>query len=60
MALRFAVGIVGTFIPSDAASPYNWESATGENPLTPKMGQAVHTIMGTHCSMSVPELRRWH
>lgn len=61
MTLRFVCGLVGTFVLSDAvASPYNWESASGENPLIPKTGQAVYTIMGTRGSMTVPELRRWH
>ncbi|KAI5818006.1 putative dehydrogenase [Pyronema omphalodes] len=61
MTFRFESGMVGTFICSDAvASPYNWESASGENPLIPKTGQAVYTILGTKGSMSVPEMRRWH
>jgi predicted dehydrogenase len=61
MTLRFDSGIVGTFVCSDAvASPYNWESASGENPLIPKTGQAVYTILGTKGSLSVPEMRRWH
>jgi predicted dehydrogenase len=61
MTLRFDSGLVGTFVLSDAvASPFNFESATGENPLIPKTGQAVYTILGTRGSISVPEMRRWH
>ncbi|KAH0610189.1 uncharacterized protein H6S33_011716 [Morchella sextelata] len=61
MTMRFDSGIVGTFIVSDcSASPYNWESATGESPYIPKLGQSVYTILGTKGSLSLPELRRWH
>lgn len=61
MTLRFESGVVGTFVLSDAvASPYNWESASGENPLVEKKSQAVYTILGTRGSMSVPEMRRWN
>lgn len=61
MTMRFDSGIVGTFIISDcSASPYNWESATGESPYIPKLGQPVYTILGTKGSLSLPELRRWH
>ncbi|GAA6038551.1 hypothetical protein JCM8097_004626 [Rhodosporidiobolus ruineniae] len=59
--LRFENGIVGTFVFSDAtASPYNFESATGENPLMPKESQTVYTILGTSGSLTFPELRLWH
>jgi predicted dehydrogenase len=61
MTLRFESGLVGTFVLSDAvASPYSFEGATGENPLIPKTGQAVYTILGTRGSISIPEMRRWH
>ncbi|KAL7271114.1 hypothetical protein RUND412_006155 [Rhizina undulata] len=61
MTLRFQSGVVGTFLLSDTvASPYNWESATGENPHIPQAGQSVYTVFGTKGSVSVPEMRRWH
>jgi predicted dehydrogenase len=61
VTLRFEDGMVGTFVLSDrVASPYNWESASGENPLIPRTGQTVYTILGTKGTISVPELRRWH
>ncbi|GAA5884852.1 hypothetical protein JCM6882_007123 [Rhodosporidiobolus microsporus] len=59
--LKFASGVVGTFIFSDATtSPYNFEAATGENPLMPQESQPVYTILGTEGSLSFPELRLWH
>ncbi|BGP13344.1 hypothetical protein JCM10213_001469 [Rhodosporidiobolus nylandii] len=59
--LKFASGAVGTFIFSDAAaSPYNFESATGENPLMPQESQTVYTVFGTRGSFSFPELKLWH
>ncbi|GAA5860624.1 hypothetical protein JCM1840_000321 [Sporobolomyces johnsonii] len=59
--LKFASGVVGTFVFSDAvASPYNFESATGENPLMPKLGQPIYTAMGTKGSFSVPDLKLFH
>ncbi|GAA5961100.1 hypothetical protein JCM8115_005825 [Rhodotorula mucilaginosa] len=59
--LRFASGVVGTFIFSDAtASPYNFESATGENPLLPATGQTTYTLLGTRGSMAFPDLQPWH
>ncbi|KAK4702401.1 hypothetical protein P7C70_g3821, partial [Phenoliferia sp. Uapishka_3] len=59
--LKFTSGAVGTFLFSDAApSPYNFEAATGENPLFPLSSQNIYTILGTSGSTSFPELRRWH
>lgn len=38
--LRFASGVVGTVIVSDATpSPFNFEAGTGENPTIPKRGR---------------------
>ncbi|KAA8905670.1 putative quinate utilization oxidoreductase QutH [Sphaerosporella brunnea] len=60
VTLRFCGGLVGTFVLSDAvASPWNWEMATGENPLIEKTAQTVYTIMGTKGSLSLPEMRLW-
>ncbi|GAA5998199.1 Gfo/Idh/MocA family protein [Rhodotorula paludigena] len=59
--LKFASGMVGTFIFSDAAaSPYNFESATGENPLLPQTGEPTYTVLGTRGSLSFPQLQTWH
>lgn len=55
--LRFASGVVGAFILSDATpSPYNFEAATGENPLFPKVGKDVYRILGSLGTLSVGDM----
>lgn len=50
--------MVGTFICSDATpSPYNFEAATGENPLFPKAGKDVYRIFGSEGTLSVGDMR---
>lgn len=57
ITLRFASGLVGTFILSDAVvSPHNFESGTGENPLIPETGKDFYRIFGTEASLSVPDM----
>lgn len=58
--LRFASGVVGTFILCDAApSPHFFESTTGENPIIPKKGGSkkpgadIYRIFGTEGTLSV-------
>ncbi|GAA6018902.1 hypothetical protein JCM11491_001720 [Sporobolomyces phaffii] len=61
LTLRFASGVVATFVFSDAAAaPYNFESATGENPLIPHVGAPIYTVLGTHGSFSFPDLKLYH
>ncbi|GAA5862457.1 hypothetical protein JCM8547_002071 [Rhodosporidiobolus lusitaniae] len=61
VVLKFASGAVGTFVFSDAtASPYNFEAATGENPLMPQESQPIYTVFGTSGSFSFPELKLFH
>ncbi|KAK4547733.1 hypothetical protein LTR36_000691 [Oleoguttula mirabilis] len=56
--LRFASGVVGTFILSDCTpSPYNFEAATGENPLFPKAGKDVYRIFGAEGTLSVGDMK---
>ncbi|KKY14727.1 putative quinate utilization oxidoreductase [Diplodia seriata] len=58
--LRFANGVVGTFVLSDAvASPHAFELGTGENPLFPPTGADIYRIFGTEATLSVPDLKRW-
>ncbi|GME25656.1 putative oxidoreductase [Neofusicoccum parvum] len=58
--LRFASGVVGTFVLSDAVvSPHAFELGTGENPLFPPTGQDVYRFFGTDATLSVPDLKRW-
>ena len=56
--LRFESGVVGTVILSDAVpSPYNFEAATGENPLLPKAGRDVYRIVGVEGTLSVGDMK---
>ena len=56
--LRFKSGVVGTVILSDALpSPYNFEAATGENPLFPKAGKDIYRIFGTEATLSVGDMK---
>ncbi|KAJ5587621.1 uncharacterized protein N7459_003386 [Penicillium hispanicum] len=64
LTLRFASGVVGTFLVCDAApSPHNFETGTGENPMIPRVpaGEAsdFYRIFGSEASLSVPDLTRW-
>jgi predicted dehydrogenase len=47
-------------ITSDVvASPYNFESATGENPFYYRAGQDCYRIFGTKASLNFPEMTLW-
>ncbi|VUC27000.1 unnamed protein product [Clonostachys rosea] len=67
LTLRFASGVVGTFIISDAVvSPHNFEMGTGENPTMPPVRLPhgsdevdVYRIFGTNGTLSVPDMRLW-
>jgi predicted dehydrogenase len=61
ITFRFASGAVGTFVVSDnVASPYNFESGTGENPLIPRThGVDFYRIFGTSGTLSVPDMAKW-
>ena len=60
ITLRFANGLVGTFILSDAVvSPHNFESGTGENPTIPKEGLDCYRVFGSKGSLSFPDMTRW-
>ena len=62
LTLRFASGVVGTFLVCDAMpSPHNFEAGTGENPLVPKVreGSDFYRIFGSNASLSVPDMTRW-
>ncbi|ORY10430.1 hypothetical protein BCR34DRAFT_485686 [Clohesyomyces aquaticus] len=60
ITLRFANGIVGTFILSDAVvSPHSFESGTGENPMIPRTGEDCYRIFGSEGSLSVPDMTIW-
>jgi predicted dehydrogenase len=68
LTLRFASGVVGTFLVCDATpSPYNFESGTGENVNIPQMlkqsegspSTGFYQIFGSDASLSVPDMTRW-
>ncbi|KAF2019744.1 NAD(P)-binding protein [Aaosphaeria arxii CBS 175.79] len=60
ITLRFASGMVGTFICSDAVvSPHNFEAGTGENPTIPKVGEDFYRVFGSEGSLSVPAMTVW-
>ena len=55
--LRFASGVVGTFILSDATpSTHSFEGGTGENPIIPKTGHDFYRIFGTEGTLSVGDM----
>lgn len=56
--LRFASGVVGTFVISDATpSPHSFESATGENPVIPHAGKDMYRIFGSEGTLSVGDMK---
>ncbi|PYH42856.1 Gfo/Idh/MocA family protein [Aspergillus saccharolyticus JOP 1030-1] len=64
ITLRFASGVVGTFLVCDATpSPWSFEAGTGENPLIPQVqgegAEGFYRIFGQRGSLSVPDMRRW-
>ncbi|KAL4766292.1 Gfo/Idh/MocA family protein [Aspergillus foveolatus] len=64
VTLRFASGVVGTFLICDATpSPLNFETGTGENPTIPpapsESASDCYRILGTRASLSVPDMTRW-
>lgn len=60
ITLRFASGLVGTFLLSDAVvSPHSFEGGTGENPIIPRTGQDFHRVFGSEGSLSVPDMTLW-
>lgn len=64
LTLRFASGVVGTFLVCDTTpSPHNFETGTGENPLIPESPTGsdsdFYHIFGSNASLSVPDMTRW-
>jgi predicted dehydrogenase len=60
ISIRFQSGVLGTVVTSDAvASPYNFESATGENPLVYAAGQDCYRVFGTDATLNFPEMTIW-
>ena len=58
--LRFASGALATVIVSDATtSPWCWDMCAGEQAQYPRQDVASHQILGTHGSLSLPDLGLW-
>ena len=58
--LRFASGALATVIASDATtSPWCWDMCAGEQGQYPRQDVVSHQIMGTHGSLSLPDLGLW-
>ncbi|EME41484.1 hypothetical protein DOTSEDRAFT_73783 [Dothistroma septosporum NZE10] len=56
--LRFASGVVGTFILSDATpSVHSFESGTGENPMIAQTGKDFYRIFGSEGTLSVGDMK---
>jgi predicted dehydrogenase len=58
--LTFANGALGTLIVSDsAATPWNWEISSRENPVYPSEAENCFLITGTKGGLAVPALQHW-
>lgn len=58
--LTFANGALGTLIVADsAATPWNWEISSRENPIYPGETENCILITGTKGGLAVPTLQHW-
>jgi predicted dehydrogenase len=58
--LTFANGALGTLIVCDsAATPWNWEISSRENPVYPGESENCFLITGTTGGLAVPALQHW-
>ena len=56
--LRFASGVVGTFLLSDATpSPHNFEGGTGEHHTITTTGKDFYRILGSEGTLSVGDMK---
>lgn len=60
VSIRFCNGILGSVVATDsAASPYNFESGTGENPMIHTTNQDCYRIFGSRATLNFPEITIW-
>lgn len=60
VVLRLKNGAVATITLSDsAASPFSWDTSSGENSAFPKTSVESHFLCGTEGSLALPTLRMW-
>ena len=58
IVLKFASGVVGTFLLCDSApSAHSFEAGTGENPMIPRSGRDFYRIFGTEGTLSVGDMK---
>lgn len=58
--LTFETGALATILVSDAApSPWNWESASADNPNIPAGGQNCIRFFGSEAALEFPNLTLW-
>lgn len=58
IVLKFASGVVGTFLLSDATpSAHSFEAGTGENPIIPRSGKDFYRIFGSEGTLSVGDMK---
>ena len=58
--IEFENGALGTFLLSDAgASPWSFETGSGENPMIGETGQDYVRIVGDNGALSFPSLDLW-
>ncbi len=57
---RLESGALATISLSDtAASPWNWDLVSGENPVFARSNEESHFLCGTEGSLALPTLRHW-
>lgn len=58
--LKFENGLLATITQSDTVtSPYSWDMSIGESEHYPKQSINSHFLMGTHGTVTLPQLDLW-
>ncbi|HQZ12419.1 MAG TPA: Gfo/Idh/MocA family oxidoreductase [Devosia sp.] len=59
--VEFKSGALGTISVSDTVvAPWSWEMTSGENKAYPHTAEPSYFIGGTHGSLAMPNMVRWH